>query len=84
MAEINPGIVDGLSRKEIKQLYPEEYERSIREPYSHRFPRAESYHDLSVRLEPSIFELERDRSDLLIIGKSKLRSDGSGTTSGID
>lgn len=68
MAEINPGIVDGLSRKEVKQLYPEEYERSVKEPYSHRFPRAESYHDLSVRLEPSIFELERDRSDLLIIG----------------
>ncbi|KAK9893801.1 6PF2K-domain-containing protein [Cystobasidium minutum MCA 4210] len=68
MAEINPGIVDGLSRKEIKQLYPDEYERSIKEPYAHRFPRAESYHDLSVRLEPTIFELERDRSDLLIIG----------------
>lgn len=69
MAEINPGIVDGLSRKEIKQLYPDEYERSVKEPYAHRFPRAESYHDLSVRLEPTIFELERDRSDLLIIGK---------------
>ena len=68
MTEINPGIVDGLSRQEIKQLYPDEYERAIKEPYSHRFPRAESYHDLSVRLEPSIFELERDRSDLLIIG----------------
>lgn len=70
MAEINPGIIDGLSRKEIKQLYPEEYERSVKEPYAHRFPRAESYHDLSVRLEPTIFELERDRSDLLIIGTS--------------
>ncbi|CAD6581791.1 MAG: hypothetical protein CYPHOPRED_001709 [Cyphobasidiales sp. Tagirdzhanova-0007] len=68
MAEINPGIVDGLSKKEIKQLYPDEYERSVREPYSHRYPRAESYHDLSVRLEPAIFELERDRSDLLIVG----------------
>jgi len=68
MTEINPGVVDGLSRHEIKSLYPEEYEKSIKEPYSHRFPRAESYHDLSVRLEPAIFELERDRSDLLIIG----------------
>jgi 6-phosphofructo-2-kinase/fructose-2,6-biphosphatase 4 len=70
MAEINPGIVDGLSKREVKQLYPEEYEKSIKDPYSHRFPRAESYHDLSVRLEPAIFELERDRSDLLIIGES--------------
>ena len=69
MAEINPGIVDGLSKKEIKKLYPEEYEKAIKEPYSHRYPRAESYHDLSVRLEPAIFEIERDRSDLLIIGE---------------
>ena len=67
MTEINPGIVDGLSRHEIRALYPEEYEKSIKEPYSHRFPRGESYHDLSVRLEPNIFELERDRNDLLIV-----------------
>lgn len=31
-----------------------------------------SYHDLSVRLEPIIFELERDRSDLLIIAHASV------------
>ncbi|KAH8921934.1 bifunctional 6-phosphofructo-2-kinase/fructose-2,6-bisphosphate 2-phosphatase [Atractiella rhizophila] len=72
MSEINPGVIDGYTVEEIKESYPEEYERSLREPYSHRYPRAESYHDLSVRLEPVIFELERERSDMLVIGHASV------------
>ena len=72
LSEMNPGIVDGMSVEEVKQRFPDEYERKLREPYSHRFPRAESYHDLSVRLEPIIFELERTRNDVLIIGQSSV------------
>ncbi|EGG01889.1 uncharacterized protein MELLADRAFT_44965 [Melampsora larici-populina 98AG31] len=72
MNEINPGVIDGMSVAEIKQKYPEEYEKSLKEPYAHRYPRAESYHDLSVRLEPIIFEVERDRSDLFIIGHASV------------
>jgi broad specificity phosphatase PhoE len=59
MNEINPGVIDGMTIAEIQEAYPEEYERALREPYSHRYPRAESYHDLSIRLEPVILELER-------------------------
>lgn len=69
---MNPGIVDGLSVDEIRNGYPDEWEKKIKEPYSHRFPRAESYHDLSVRLEPIIFELERAGDDVLIIGQSSV------------
>ncbi|CAH7665754.1 cytoplasm protein [Phakopsora pachyrhizi] len=72
MNEINPGVIDGMSAAEIKERYPEEYEKSLNEPYAHRYPRAESYHDLSVRLEPVIFEVERDRSDLFIIGHASV------------
>lgn len=72
LSEMNPGVVDGMSVDDVKQLYADEYERKLREPYSHRFPRAESYHDLSVRLEPIIFELERTRNDVLIIGQSSV------------
>jgi 6-phosphofructo-2-kinase/fructose-2,6-biphosphatase 4 len=53
--QINPGVIDGMSVAEIKEKYPDEYEKSLTEPYAHRYPRAESYHDLSVRLEPIIF-----------------------------
>jgi len=72
MNEINPGVIDGMSVAEIKEKYPEEYKKSLTEPYAHRYPRAESYHDLSVRLEPIIFEVERDRSDLFIIGHASV------------
>ncbi|SJX61099.1 related to 6-phosphofructo-2-kinase [Sporisorium reilianum f. sp. reilianum] len=72
LSEMNPGVVDGMSVDEVKQRFPDEYERKLREAYSHRFPRAESYHDLSVRLEPIIFELERTRNDVLIIGQSSV------------
>ncbi|GAA5878691.1 hypothetical protein JCM8547_002133 [Rhodosporidiobolus lusitaniae] len=66
--ELNPGDVDGLSVEEIKDKYPDEWERAERDPYAHRYPRAESYHDLSVRLEPVILELEREPADILFIG----------------
>ncbi|MBW0487427.1 hypothetical protein O181_027142 [Austropuccinia psidii MF-1] len=72
MNEINPGVIDGMSTTEIKEKYPDEYKKSLTEPYAHRYPRAESYHDLSVRLEPIIFEVERDRSDLFIIGHASV------------
>ncbi|KAI9620251.1 hypothetical protein H4Q26_013820 [Puccinia striiformis f. sp. tritici PST-130] len=65
-------VIDGMSVAEIKEKYPEEYKKSLTEPYAHRYPRAESYHDLSVRLEPIIFEVERDRSDLFIIGHASV------------
>lgn len=57
-----------MTPEEIHEAYPAEYERALKEPFAHRYPRAESYHDLSVRLEPVIFNLERHQDDLLIIG----------------
>ncbi|RXK41697.1 6-phosphofructo-2-kinase/fructose-2,6-bisphosphatase [Tremella mesenterica] len=72
MCEINPGVWDGLSSDEAMKLYPDEWERHLTDPYAHRAPRAESYHDLSVRLEPIIFELERCQEDLLIIGHASV------------
>lgn len=72
MSEIHPGVWDGLSPELAKEAYPDEWERFLKDPYSHRAPRAESYHDLSVRLEPVIVELEREQNDLLIIGHASV------------
>jgi broad specificity phosphatase PhoE/HSP20 family molecular chaperone IbpA len=72
LSEMNPGVVDGMSVDEVKARFPDEWDKKLNEPYSHRFPRAESYHDLSVRLEIIIFELERTSDDVLIIGQSSV------------
>ncbi|KAF8813143.1 bifunctional 6-phosphofructo-2-kinase/fructose-2,6-bisphosphate 2-phosphatase [Phlegmacium glaucopus] len=72
MLEINPGIWDGLSPEQAKKYYPEDWDRFTKDPYSFRAPRAESYHDLSVRLEPILIELEREQEDLLIIGHASV------------
>ncbi|KAH6652209.1 6-phosphofructo-2-kinase-domain-containing protein [Truncatella angustata] len=67
MSQINPGVCEKLSERAIRRLYPDEVEKHDLDPYHHRYPRAESYHDLAVRLEPIILELEREQNDLLII-----------------
>lgn len=68
MYELNPGDVDGLTPEQIEAKFPQEYAKADLDPYGFRYPRAESYHDLSVRLEPVILELEREPADILFIG----------------
>ncbi|QUC18481.1 uncharacterized protein UV8b_02722 [Ustilaginoidea virens] len=67
MSQINPGVCENMPERMIQKVYPEEAEKHDLDPYHHRYPRAESYHDLAVRLEPIILELEREQNDLLII-----------------
>ncbi|EFE39900.1 hypothetical protein TRV_05412 [Trichophyton verrucosum HKI 0517] len=67
MSQLNPGVCEKMSEEQIRKEYPDEVEMHDLDPYHHRYPRAESYHDLAVRLEPVILELEREQNDLLII-----------------
>ncbi|GAB7328478.1 hypothetical protein MBLNU13_g00447t1 [Cladosporium sp. NU13] len=69
MSQLNPGVCEKMSERKIREQYPEEVTKHEQDPYHHRYPRAEasSYHDLAVRLEPIILELEREQNDLLII-----------------
>lgn len=65
--QLNPGEVADMSREEIEAKFPDEVEQHLRDPYHSRYPRAESYHDLAVRMEPLLLELERMSGDILII-----------------
>ncbi|KAI9844117.1 MAG: hypothetical protein M1837_005831 [Sclerophora amabilis] len=67
LSQLNPGVCEKMSEKVIRRDFPEEVAKHEADPYHHRYPRAESYHDLAVRLEPIILELEREQNDLLII-----------------
>jgi 6-phosphofructo-2-kinase/fructose-2,6-biphosphatase 4 len=67
LAQLNPGDSEKHTDEELRKIMPSHWEEHMLDPYHHRYPRGESYHDLAVRLEPIILELEREKQDLLII-----------------
>ncbi len=66
--EIDAGVCDGMTYDEIAESMPLEYEGRQVDKFRYRYPRGESYQDVIQRLEPVIFELERERRPVLIIG----------------
>ncbi len=66
--EIDAGVCDGMTYDEIAAAMPSEYEGRQADKFRYRYPRGESYQDVIQRLEPVIFELERERRPVLIIG----------------
>ena len=66
--EIDAGVCDGMTYAEIAARMPHEFERRATDKFRYRYPRGESYQDVIQRLEPVIFELERERAPLLVIG----------------
>lgn len=67
LTQLNPGSAEGLEDSELQSKFPEDYERHHLDPYHHRYPRAESYHDLALKIEPLILEMEKLNNDVLII-----------------
>ena len=61
-------MCDGLTYEEVQEKFPEEYKARDVDKLRYRYPRGESYVDVINRLEPVIFELERQTEPLLIIG----------------
>jgi broad specificity phosphatase PhoE len=74
----NPIVKSQLSRLELSAFekknldqirlhYQKEYDKFINDPYYHRFPGGESYHDLAIRLENVLMELEGARSRVVLL-----------------
>lgn len=51
MSQLNPGVCEKLSETAIRRIYPEEVEKHNKDPYHHRYPRAE----VSFAFTSSIF-----------------------------
>ncbi len=66
--EIDAGVCDGMTYDEIAEAMPQEYAARQLDKFRYRYPRGESYQDVIQRLEPVIFELERERAPVLVIG----------------
>ena len=68
LREIEHGVCDGLTQKEIRRSFPAEFIAYQSDVLRYRYPRAENYLDVIARVEPLIFELERPQSPIVIIG----------------
>lgn len=66
--EIDAGLRDGFTYKEIEDQFPDEFYDRENDKLNYRYPRGESYMDLIKRIEPMIYEIERSKQPLVIIG----------------
>ncbi|XP_053562557.1 6-phosphofructo-2-kinase/fructose-2,6-bisphosphatase 2 isoform X1 [Bombina bombina] len=71
--EIDAGVCEEMTYKEIEEKYPEEFAQRDQDKYLYRYPGGESYQDLVQRLEPVIMELERQGNILVICHQAVLR-----------
>ena len=67
LRDIEVGVCDSLTYDQIKIRFPEEYQTRAEDKLRYRYPRGESYLDLLNRLEPVIFEMERNTAPLVIV-----------------
>ena len=65
--EIDAGRCDGWTYGQIERELPEEFKARKADKLNYRYPSGESYLDLIERLEPVIVELERTRTDVLVV-----------------
>ncbi|KAL7511968.1 hypothetical protein ACHAXN_008925 [Cyclotella atomus] len=65
--ELYAGVCDGLTYQEIKERFPEEFARRQEDKLTYRYPRGESYMDVTLRLEQIVMDIERTREPILIV-----------------
>jgi broad specificity phosphatase PhoE len=57
-----------MTYEEIKEKYPKDFEHRSKDKLRWRYNRGESYIDLIHRIKPIIYELERRKGPVLVIG----------------
>lgn len=67
LREIEVGVCDAMTYKQVQENFPVEYAAREKDKLNYRYPRGESYLDIINRLEPVIFEMERQKAPLLIV-----------------
>ena len=67
LQEIDVGICDSLTYKQVKERWPEEFEARTKDKLRYRYPRGECYLDIIERLEPVIMALESEREPVMVV-----------------
>ncbi|KAA8497667.1 6-phosphofructo-2-kinase/fructose-2,6-bisphosphatase 4 [Porphyridium purpureum] len=70
--EIDAGMCEGMTYKQIEQTRPDIHEARKRDKLRFRYPGGESYVDVIHRLEPVILEIERTQEPLLIVAHNAI------------
>lgn len=65
--EIDAGLCDGMTYKQIEKEMPNEYKERQKDKFRYRYPRGESYRDIVTRVEPVILEMEAQTDSVLIL-----------------
>ncbi len=65
--ELYAGVCDGMTYKEIEEMFPEEFAARQNDKLKYRYPRGESYLDVMLRLEPLAIDMERTSQPILIV-----------------
>lgn len=73
MDELDSGVCDSLTYKEIEDIYPDDFHARDSDKYNYRYRGGESYRDVVIRLEPIIMELERSENILIITHQAVVR-----------
>ncbi|ETN37696.1 uncharacterized protein HMPREF1541_07319 [Cyphellophora europaea CBS 101466] len=71
--EIDGGICDGYTYRQIAEKWPEDFAARDSDKYHYRYPGGESYADVVARLEPIIMELEREENVIIVTHQAILR-----------
>jgi len=64
---LDKGLFPGLRFWEAEKEAPEFFRRWVKDKYNTRFPAGESYHDVRVRLEQCLIEIEQQSSPVLVL-----------------
>jgi 6-phosphofructo-2-kinase len=67
--ELNAGILDGLTREEVREFYSDWYQKRDQDKHRFRYPgaRGEGYMDVTNRVKSVILEVERATDHILLI-----------------
>eukprot|EP00750_Incisomonas_marina_P026819 INCI5951.9.p1 GENE.INCI5951.9~~INCI5951.9.p1 ORF type:complete len:615 (-),score=93.00 INCI5951.9:67-1911(-) len=64
---MNKGLCTGLSMSQIKEFYPDLYDKWVKDPFHARFPGGESYRDLLQRLQQVVISIEQQTLPVLVV-----------------